>query len=162
MMLGTQGGPIPGARAATATALVVDGAIYLVDAGAGLPIRFSEARLDFAAVRALFVTHLHSDHYADAFTFLTVNWTNWDFGRQLIQVHGPGRAAESGPTGSTAPGLPERPTAPLVAPELSTPGSPTSSSTRSQPTPTTSICDSAARAGRTGGRWTSPAWAASR
>lgn len=122
MMLGTQGGPIPGARAATATALVVDGAIYLVDAGAGLPIRFSEARLNFAAVRALFVTHLHSDHYADAFTFLTVNWTNWDFGRQLIQVHGPGRAGESGPPGSAAPGLPERPTAPLVAPELSTPG----------------------------------------
>ncbi|MEV6227873.1 MBL fold metallo-hydrolase [Saccharopolyspora shandongensis] len=122
VMLGTQGGPIPGARAGTSTALVVDGAIYLIDAGSGLPVRFYESGLDFAAVRGMFITHLHSDHYIDAFSFLGLNWTNWDFGNQVVQVYGPGRADLTGPAGSSAPGLPEQPYALPVTPELPTPG----------------------------------------
>ncbi|WP_255949895.1 MBL fold metallo-hydrolase [Streptomyces odontomachi] len=122
VMLGTQGGPIPGARAATSTALVVDGAIYLIDAGSGLPVRFSESGLDFAQVRAMFITHMHSDHYIDAFNFFSLNWTNWKFPDQQVAVHGPGRADLSGPEHSSSPGLPEKPHAPLVVPDAPTPG----------------------------------------
>ncbi|MEU0300452.1 MBL fold metallo-hydrolase [Streptomyces sp. NPDC006175] len=122
VMLGTQGGPIPGRRAATATALVVNGAIYLIDAGSGLPVRFYEAGLDFASVRGMFITHLHSDHYADAFTFFSVNWTNWRFPSQQIQVYGPGRADRSDEGTGPVPGLPSEPHAAPVRPELPTPG----------------------------------------
>lgn len=122
VLLGTQGGPIPGKRAAVSSALVVDGSIYLIDAGSGLTLRFSEAGLDFKRVRAMFVTHLHSDHVADYFNFFSLNWTNWDFGKQTVEVHGPGRASANGPAGSPVPGLPITPTAPLVTPALPTPG----------------------------------------
>ncbi|MFG2926346.1 MBL fold metallo-hydrolase [Streptomyces sp. NPDC048305] len=122
VMLGTQGGPIPGRRAATSTALVVNGAVYLVDAGSGLPVRFYELGLDFARVRAMFITHLHSDHYADAFNFFSVNWTNWDFPSQQVQVHGPGRADRSDEGRAPVPGLPSTPYADLVRPDLPTPG----------------------------------------
>lgn len=121
VLLGTQGGPIPGKRAATCSALVVDGDIYIVDAGSGLPIRFSEAGLDFARVRGMFITHLHSDHVSDYFNFFSLNWTNWDFENQTVQVFGPGRASDSGPGSSPAPGLPSL-SAPIVVPELPTPG----------------------------------------
>ncbi|MHD0294241.1 MBL fold metallo-hydrolase [Rhodococcus qingshengii] len=121
VLLGTQGGPIPGKRAATSSALIVDGDIYIVDAGSGLPIRFSEAGLAFNKVRGMFITHLHSDHVADYFNFFSLNWTNWDHEHQTIQVHGPGRAADNGPEGSDAPGLPSL-FAPIVVPALSTPG----------------------------------------
>ncbi|WP_326834908.1 MBL fold metallo-hydrolase [Amycolatopsis rhabdoformis] len=122
VLLGTQGGPIPGKRAAVSSALVVDGSIYVIDAGSGLTLRFSEAGLDFKKVRAMFVTHLHSDHVADYFNFFSLNWTNWDFGKQTVEVHGPGRASANGPAGSPVPGLPITPTAPLVTPGLATPG----------------------------------------
>jgi ribonuclease BN (tRNA processing enzyme) len=65
---------------------------------------------------------LHSDHIADYFNFFTLNWTNWAFDRQTVEVYGPGRASANGPAGSPAPGLPVTPTAPLVTPGLSTPG----------------------------------------
>lgn len=122
VMLGTQGGPIPGRRAATSTALVVNGSIYLVDAGSGLPVRFSQSGLDFAKVRAMFITHLHSDHVIDAFNFFSLNWTNWQFPDQQVEVFGPDRADRTGPRSSPAPGLPTKPFAPLVRPKLPTPG----------------------------------------
>ncbi|WP_458683725.1 MBL fold metallo-hydrolase [Prescottella equi] len=121
VLLGTQGGPIPGRRAATSSALIVDGDIYIVDAGSGLPLRFSEAELEFDRVRGMFITHLHSDHVADYFNFFSLNWTNWDHENQTVHVYGPGRAADNGPVGSEAPGLPSLP-APIITPELSTPG----------------------------------------
>ncbi|MDP9442145.1 MAG: MBL fold metallo-hydrolase [Actinomycetota bacterium] len=121
VLLGTQGGPIPGKRAATSSALVVDGFIYIIDAGSGLPIRFSEAGLDFASVRGMFITHLHSDHVSDYFNFFSLNWTNWDFENQTVHVYGPGRASNNGPHDSEAPGLPSLP-APIVVPDLPTPG----------------------------------------
>ncbi|MGW2342572.1 MBL fold metallo-hydrolase [Streptomyces sp. NPDC001661] len=122
VMLGTQGGPIPGARAAASTALVVDGAVYLIDAGSGLPIRFSESGLDFSRVRAMFITHMHSDHYIDAFNFFSLNWTNWKYPDQQVRVWGPGRADLSGPERAAAPGLPDKPYAPLVVAGAPTPG----------------------------------------
>ena len=60
-------------RSGISSAVVVDGAVYLVDCGDGALKRFREAGLgavdhDFAGfenLRAVLLTHLHPDHYAD-------------------------------------------------------------------------------------------------
>lgn len=122
ILLGTQGGPIPGERAATSSALVVDGSIYIIDAGSGLPLRFSETGLPFDHVRGMFITHLHSDHYSDYFNFFLLNWTNWKADEQTIQLFGPGRASAGDLEGSQIPGLPDYEETPLITPELPTPG----------------------------------------
>ena len=122
VLLGTQGGPIPGERAATSSALVVDGNVYIIDAGSGLPVRFSEAGLAFNQVRAMFITHLHSDHYSDYFNFFMLNWTNWNVDEQIIELFGPGRASAGAPDGFQVPGLPDYAETPLITPELPTPG----------------------------------------
>jgi len=68
VLLGTSGGPVPvRGRAQTAQALLVGDAAYLVDCGAGTAARLTEAGIAPAALRALFVTHLHADHVADWF-----------------------------------------------------------------------------------------------
>lgn len=122
ILLGTQSGPIPGTRAGIASALVVDGDIYLIDAGSGLPRQFFAAGLDFRRVRGMFITHLHSDHIADYFNFFSLNWTNWDFEAQTIEVYGPGRASRLERGESPLAGLPVGLDAPVVAPSLPTPG----------------------------------------
>src|SRR5690625_7268295 len=67
--LGTAGGPKwwgrSGFDAGTATAVVVDGTVYLIDFGYGAGQQVRKAGLEFADGRALFVTHMHSDHTVD-------------------------------------------------------------------------------------------------
>ncbi len=86
VMLGT-GTPIPTPeRSGPATAVVVDGQAYLIDAGAGIVRRASAAaeKHNIPALTAgnldrLFLTHLHSDHtlgYADLI------FTPWVMGRR--------------------------------------------------------------------------------
>lgn len=50
------------ARSGPATAIVVNGAVYLVDAGPGLVRRAAAAQLPLPALPPVFFTHLHSDH----------------------------------------------------------------------------------------------------
>lgn len=122
VLLGTRAGPHPSLRAATVTALVVDGSVYLVDAGAGLIQRFYEAGLEFSKLRSMFITHMHSDHIADYFMFFNVNFPHWDPETQQIRVFGPGRADLCGPVDSRTPGMPDLADTPLIAPEMPTPG----------------------------------------
>lgn len=69
--LGTAGGPRwwaaadSGERTGIATAVVVGEAFYLVDCGQGTGRRLAQAGLDLEDLRALFITHLHSDHVYD-------------------------------------------------------------------------------------------------
>jgi len=69
--LGTSGGPRwwaaadSGERTGIATAVVVGDAFYLVDFGQGAGRRLAQSGLDLMDLRALFVTHLHSDHVYD-------------------------------------------------------------------------------------------------
>lgn len=69
--LGTAGGPLWRAagsgsrRAGIATAVVVDGAVYLIDCGSGVGERYVQAGLRFPDLAAIFLTHLHSDHTID-------------------------------------------------------------------------------------------------
>lgn len=65
VMLGTGGGPVLNRfNTQTAIDLVVGGAQYLIDCGAGAPRRIVEAGMGFASLRHVFVTHHHLDHLA--------------------------------------------------------------------------------------------------
>ncbi len=68
ILLGT-GTPYPDpAASGPATAVVVNGRVFLFDVGAGVMRRLRAANLPINGPEALFITHLHSDHtlgYAD-------------------------------------------------------------------------------------------------
>lgn len=95
ILLGTAGGPAPVAgRAGIASALRVNGRIYLVDCGRGTPTGFVNAGLDFAEVDAVFLTHLHADHTGDLPGLLVYGWglrTGQSGPLPPIDIHGPGR-----------------------------------------------------------------------
>jgi len=77
VLLGTGGGPSPKPdRSAPAQAIVVDDTVYLVDCGNGTPRQYVRAGLAFPALRALFVTHQHSDHNADYGNLFLLGWTS--------------------------------------------------------------------------------------
>lgn len=67
--LGTAGGPVwwPGGkpRAGISTAVVVEDAVYLVDAGTGVGRQFTQAGFSLSSLRGIFLSHLHSDHTVD-------------------------------------------------------------------------------------------------
>jgi ribonuclease Z len=87
VLLGT-GFPRPDPeRAGPATAVVVGEKVFVVDAGRGVVLRLAAAELPLKSLRAVFLTHLHSDHTAglpDLFN------TSWQFGRYApFQLYGP-------------------------------------------------------------------------
>lgn len=80
-MLGT-GTPLPDPdRAGPATAVVVNGAAYLVDAGTGIVRRAAAASrkgipaLDPKSLKIAFLTHLHSDHTLGLADLILTPWT---------------------------------------------------------------------------------------
>jgi len=93
-LLGANGGPPPlAARFGTASVLVVNGRSYVVDCGRGAVSQFARAGLPVTSLAGIFLTHLHSDHIVDYFSFplLLAN------GSQVTQpfgVYGPGPAGE--------------------------------------------------------------------
>ena len=123
--LGTAGGPRwwdrPGAAAARSgigTALVVGKAVYLVDAGQGTGRQLARAGLPLDRVRALFLTHLHSDHVADLVPLLLFGlFERRDPAAPPIEVHGPGPRGGLPPLSPHATERPEP-----VAPANPTPG----------------------------------------
>ncbi|WP_444635631.1 MBL fold metallo-hydrolase [Glutamicibacter sp. AOP33-2CA-4] len=90
--LGTGGGPIvSSSRAGTSTAIRVDGATYVIDCGMG-SIRNYRSHADWGELRAVLLTHHHSDHIYDLGAYLVTGWQvpGESFTRP-IQVFGPGR-----------------------------------------------------------------------
>jgi ribonuclease BN (tRNA processing enzyme) len=86
--LGTQGGPMPSAtRAQPATAVIVRGRVYLVDAGNGVSLQLAKAGLDHRRVGQIFITHNHDDHNADWGTLMGLQWATGR--RQPTHVLGP-------------------------------------------------------------------------
>ena len=76
VLLGTAGGPAPKrSRAAPANAVVVDGALYVVDCGNGVGRQIALAGIDIRMLRAVLLTHHHSDHNVDVGTLLQLAWT---------------------------------------------------------------------------------------
>ena len=87
ILLGT-GTPYPDPNSfGPATAVVVDGRVFLFDAGAGVMRRMNAAKLPLSGPEAVFITHLHSDHtlgYADLIL------TSWIMRRaKPFPVYGP-------------------------------------------------------------------------
>jgi ribonuclease BN (tRNA processing enzyme) len=129
VLLGTSGGPPewPGStRAGIASALLVGDRYYIVDAGAGVVRQAREARLGnwqhdtdgpLDALRAVFLTHLHSDHVVDLNNIMTVGLYNGVHRvDQEVPIWGPGDRGALPPLFG-APPAPEP-----VAPENPTPG----------------------------------------
>jgi ribonuclease BN (tRNA processing enzyme) len=76
VLLGTAGGPTPKAQSsAPAQAIVADDRIYLVDCGDGVARQLALARLSIRQLRAVFLTHLHSDHMAGYGPLFLLGWT---------------------------------------------------------------------------------------
>ncbi|MFL6301927.1 MAG: MBL fold metallo-hydrolase [Xanthobacteraceae bacterium] len=73
--LGTRGGPLPTKdRAQSSNLLVVNGSLYLIDAGDGVTRRIVQSGNDFRKVGQIFITHPHSDHTAGLATLLVSQW----------------------------------------------------------------------------------------
>src|SRR4051812_21440315 len=61
--LGTQGGPPPRPhRAQSSNLLIVNGSLYVVDAGDGVTRRLAKAGIDIREIGIIFITHHHVDH----------------------------------------------------------------------------------------------------
>jgi ribonuclease BN (tRNA processing enzyme) len=98
VLLGTKAGPpIVPSRAGISTALVVDGATYLIDCGRSSTTQFARAGLRFDGLRSIFITHLHADHIADYYNYFLLagsipNQETQDALPKTISVFGPGPA----------------------------------------------------------------------
>jgi ribonuclease BN (tRNA processing enzyme) len=97
-LLGTAGGPVwYGHREGIASAVVVDGDVYLVDCGEGVGQQYRragfapfEGRQTLRGLRAIFLTHLHSDHCVDYFNVWLFSWFNGiGANPRLVQAFGP-------------------------------------------------------------------------
>ena len=125
VLLGTAGGPVwYGHRQGIASAVAVDGDVYLVDCGEGVGRQYRranfapfEGRQTLRGLRAIFLTHLHSDHCVDYFNMWLFSWFNGiSLNPHVVQVYGPGNR------GSLPPLFGPGPAPPLQNPENPTPG----------------------------------------
>lgn len=75
ILLGTAGGPTPKPnRAMAAQVIIVDGAAYVIDCGNGVARQLVLANVPLRSLRAVFITHMHSDHVAD---LGNLQWLAW-------------------------------------------------------------------------------------
>jgi ribonuclease BN (tRNA processing enzyme) len=75
ILLGTAGGPSPKPnRSAPGQAIIVNGTTYLIDCGNGIGRQMVKANIPFSSLRAIFITHQHSDHNADYGNVLLLGW----------------------------------------------------------------------------------------
>ncbi|MFD6397486.1 MBL fold metallo-hydrolase [Nocardia sp. NPDC060249] len=120
VLLGTRAGPyVQGDRTGISTALVVDGQVYLVDCGQSSVWQYHRSGLKFAALKNIFITHLHADHVADYNNFFMLGGSTdvqtTDGVSPPVQVYGPGSAGGLQPAfGGADP--------PVASPDDPTPG----------------------------------------
>lgn len=75
ILLGTGGGPTPKAnRAEPAQVIVVGGGAYVIDCGNGVARQMVKAGVPLSSLRAIFITHQHSDHNADYGNLMLLAW----------------------------------------------------------------------------------------
>lgn len=91
--LGTLSGPNPQAhQAQSSNLLVVNGVMYIVDAGDGVTRRLAKAGIIIRDVGTVFLTHLHDDHTSGLGTLMSVAWAQNR--TNPINVYGPPRTEE--------------------------------------------------------------------
>ena len=88
--LGTVAGPPPRAhRAQFSNLLIVNGTLYVIDAGDGAARRIAKAGFNVRDVGVIFITHHHDDHTAGLGTLMSAAWDNQR--TKPINVYGPPR-----------------------------------------------------------------------
>ncbi|MBV8534489.1 MAG: MBL fold metallo-hydrolase [Alphaproteobacteria bacterium] len=86
--LGTAGGPLPRKdRTQSCNLLIVNGTLYVVDAGDNVTRRIVQAGQDFRSAGRVFITHPHSDHTMGLATLLVSQWEQQR--REPTDVYGP-------------------------------------------------------------------------
>lgn len=116
--LGVQAGPPPVPnRTGISTALKIGGDVYQIDCGLGSLNAFTNAGFRFDDLKSMFITHLHTDHMVDYFSFFLSGGYTASKGKTPVTVYGPGpagglppsRVGNSDPAtidaGDAAPGL---------------------------------------------------------
>lgn len=88
-LLGVKGGPAirPGSNRPTSTLLSLGGRTILVDAGLGAALGVCAQSVALTDLDAIFVTHLHSDHYLELGPLIHTAWTAGL--RRKLPVFGP-------------------------------------------------------------------------
>lgn len=97
VLLGTKAGPpVDPLRVGIATALVVDGATYVIDCGRSAATQYVRSGLTLSSLAGIFITHLHADHIADYYNFFLLGGSvpnqEGDTLPGPIPVYGPGPA----------------------------------------------------------------------
>src|SRR6266568_3628594 len=88
ILLGTGGGPSPKRlRSAPAQVILVGDDAYVVDCGNGVARQMVRAGVALSRIRAVFVTHHHSDHNADYGNLLLMGWI--DGLKPPVDAYGP-------------------------------------------------------------------------
>jgi ribonuclease BN (tRNA processing enzyme) len=88
ILLGTGGGPSPKRlRSAPAQVILVGDDAYVVDCGDGVARQMALAGVSLSRIRAVFITHHHSDHNADYGNLLLLGWI--DGLKPIVDAYGP-------------------------------------------------------------------------
>lgn len=91
--LGTSGGPNPrGRRAQSSNLLIVNGALYVIDAADGVSRRLAKAGINIREIGTIFLTHHHDDHTAGLGTLMSIAWDQQR--TKPINVYGPPRTED--------------------------------------------------------------------
>src|SRR5262245_53165945 len=91
--LGTLAGPNPRARQANSSnLLIVNGALYVIDAGDGVTRRLAKAGIDIREIGTVFLTHHHIDHTGSLGLLMGIAWGQNR--TKPINVYGPPRTEE--------------------------------------------------------------------
>lgn len=115
--LGVAAGPPPSANSyGISTALKLGSDLYVIDCGLGSLNAFTNAGLSFDDINAMFITHLHTDHIVDYYSFFLSGGYKAPHGKAPVKVYGPG------PAGGLPPSELGDPHPPTVNPSDPTPG----------------------------------------
>ena len=76
VLFGTKGGPrlIKGGSWPTSSALVLNGKVFVIDAGLGVTRQFIEAGFTYDQLETVFITHHHSDHNLELGGLVYTSW----------------------------------------------------------------------------------------
>lgn len=91
--LGVAAGPPPiVGRIGISSALKIGSDIYQIDCGLGSFNAFTNAGLSFNNLKSMFITHLHTDHMVDYFSFFLSGGYTAKADKAAVNVYGPGPA----------------------------------------------------------------------